>query len=229
MNYIWDLLIQAEEQGFRRSDIYFTLATSYSPYMELSPQVLNTTTIEQTVQINPYYRYVEIFKDLFPPDNSIDVEIQSYLLDIVIHFLADIDRMQGMNYKEYLMRFLLQEFAANVFGSDVQQYCQALTKTEREIVALNMIRMYQTGDALYNFKDTLKKLFPYCAVYIRSEDKDEVLLYIGQQRTAQRERKIQLIRTLFMPINFTLDIYWAQHFGIVDVEDTMKIDHIALY
>ncbi|WP_342559073.1 iron-dependent peroxidase [Metasolibacillus sp. FSL K6-0083] len=229
MNYIWDLLIRAEEQGFARNDIHFICATSYSPYMELSPQVLNTTTIEQTIEINPYYRYSEVFKHLFQPDNVTDMEIQEYLLDIVIHFLGDIDRMQGMNRKEYFMRFLLQEFAAHTFGQAVHSYCQALTKAEQEIVALNMIRMYQTGDVIYNFKNTLKKLFPHCAVYINSENKDEILLYIGQRQTAQREMKIQLIRTLFMPIGFTLDIYWTQHFGIVDVEDTMKIDYIALY
>ncbi|WP_042473922.1 hypothetical protein [Bacillus ndiopicus] len=229
MNYIWDLLIQAENRGLEPSDIHFKLATSFSPYMELSPQVLNTTMIEPKVEINPYYRYAEIFNYLFQPDNEADVEIREYLLDIVIHFLADIDRMQGMNRKEYFIRFLLQEFTANTFGLAAQQEIQELTKAEQEIVAFHMIHMYQTGDILYNFKETLKKLFPNCAVYIKSEGRDEVLLYIGQQRTQQREIKIKLIRTLFMPIGFTLDIYWAHHFGIVDVEETMKIDQIALY
>lgn len=229
MNYIWDLLIRAEAQGLMPKDIYFTCAESYSPYMELSPQVLNMTSIEQTVEINPYYRYATIFEGLLQPSNELDEEITSYLLDVLTHFLAEIDRLQGMNRTEYFVRFLLRELAAATFGKAAQQYSELLTKAEQEIVALNMLQMYQTGDMFYALKRTLKQLFPHCAVYIKSEGNDEVLLYIGQQQTTQWDMKVQLIRTLFMPLHFTLEIYWAHHFGIVEVEDTMKIDQIALY
>ena len=229
MNYIWDFLISAEEKGFSKKDIQFMLAKTFSPYMELSPPLLNTQDVVQHMEINPYYRFDEIFKDLFHPDNLTDLELREYLLDIVLHFLADIDRMQGMNKREYYVRFILKEMEMNVFGERVRDNLYALTKKEQEIVVLNLLRLYQTGDAIYLLKDTLKKLFKHCVFYVRSEEHDELLLYIAQKKTERNASKVQLIQELFLPVSFHMEVYWEYHFGIIGTEETMKLDQIALY
>lgn len=41
----------------------------------------------------------------------------------------------------------------------VRDNMHAFTKKEQEIVALNMLRLYQTGEEIYLLKDTLKRLF----------------------------------------------------------------------
>lgn len=229
MNYIWDLLIQAEEEGFLTQDIYFHLARSYSPYMELSPQLLNAQAVEQHVEINPYYRYFHIFKELFHPDNTSDEALRNYLLDITLHFLADIDRMQGMNKKEFYIRFMLRDIEANVFGRQVRENMKAFSKREQELVAFNMLRLYQTGEALYLVKDTLKNIFKNCFIYIKSEEQDELLLYIRQKKTEENRKKVQLIQEIFLPVGFHMEIYWQYHFGIIEIEETMVVDRIALY
>lgn len=229
MNYIWDLLIQAEEEGFLTKDIYFHLAKIYSPYMELSPQLLNSQAIEQHVEVNPYYRYFDIFKDLFHPDHTTDEAFRDALLDITLHFLAEIDRMQGLNKKEYYIRFMLRDIEANVFGKLVRDKIKSFSKKEQEIIALNMLRLYQTGEALYLIKDTLKNIFRNCFIYVKSEENDELLLYIHQKKTIENINKVQLIQEIFLPIGFQMEVYWQYHFGIIDVEETMKLDRIALY
>ncbi|MEE3806006.1 iron-dependent peroxidase [Lysinibacillus fusiformis] len=229
MNYIWDLLIQAEEEGFLTKDIYFHLAKIYSPYMELSPQLLNSQAIEQHVEVNPYYRYFDIFKDLFHPDHTTDEAFRDALLDIILHFLAEIDRMQGLNKKEYYIRFMLRDIEANVFGKLVRDKIKSFSKKEQEIIALNMLRLYQTGEALYLIKDTLKNIFRNCFIYVKSEENDELLLYIHQKKTIENINKVQLIQEIFLPIGFQMEVYWQYHFGIIDVEETMKLDRIALY
>lgn len=120
--------------------------------MELSPQLLNSQVIVQHVEVNPYHRYFTIFKDLFHPDHTTDEVFRDALLDITLHFLAEIDRMQGMNKKEYYIRFMLRDI-----------------------------------------------------------------------------NKVQLIQEIFLPIGFHMEVYWQYHFGIIDVEETMKLDRIALY
>ncbi len=229
MNYIWDLLIQAEEEGFLTKDIYFHLAKIYSPYMELSPQLLNSQEIEQHVEVNPYYRYFDIFKDLFHPDHTTDEAFRDALLDITLHFLAEIDRMQGLNKKEYYICFMLRDIEANVFGKLVRDKIKSFSKKEQEIIALNMLRLYQTGEALYLIKDTLKNIFKNCFIYVKSEENDELLLYIHQKKTIENINKVQLIQEIFLPIGFQMEVYWQYHFGIIDVEETMKLDRIALY
>ncbi|SCZ09488.1 hypothetical protein SAMN02787079_04282 [Lysinibacillus sp. TC-37] len=229
MNYIWDLLIQAEEEGFLTKDIYFHLAKIYSPYMELSPQLLNSQAIEQHVEVNPYYRYFDIFKDLFHPDHTTDEAFRDALLDITLHFLAEIDRMQGLNKKEYYIRFMMRDIEANVFGKLVRDKIKSFSKKEQEIIALNMLRLYQTGEALYLIKDTLKNIFRNCFIYVKSEENDELLLYIHQKKTIENINKVQLIQEIFLPIGFQMEVYWQYHFGIIDVEETMMLDRIALY
>lgn len=229
MNYIWDLLIQAEEEGFLTKDIYFHLANIYSPYMELSPQLLNSQVIEQHVEVNPYHRYFTIFKDLFHPDHTTDEDFRDALLDITLHFLAEIDRMQGMNKKEYYIRFMLRDIKANVFGKLACDKINNFTKKEQEMIALNMLKLYQTGEELQLLKDTLKNIFRNCFIYVKSEERDELLLYIYQKQTIENINKVQLIEEIFLPIGFHMEVYWQYHFGIIDVEETMKLDRIALY
>lgn len=131
--------------------------------MELSPQLLNAQQLEQQVEVNPYYRYYEIFKNLFHPDNVNDLELRQYFLDFVLHFLAEIDRMQGMNKREFSIQFILREIDANVFGNTVRDNMHAFTKKEKEMVVLNILRLYQTGDEIYLLKDTMKRLFFHIA------------------------------------------------------------------
>ncbi|EAZ84141.1 iron-dependent peroxidase [Lysinibacillus fusiformis] len=229
MNYIWDLLIKTEDEGFQTKDIYFHLAQIYSPYMELSPQLLNSQVVEQHVEVNPYYRYFQIFKDLFHPDHTSDKEFRDCLLDITLHFLAEIDRMQGMNKKEFYIRFILRDIQANVFGKRVRDHIKLFSKKEQEIVALNMLRLYQTGEEIYLIKDTLKNIFKNCFIYVKSEEKAELLLYIQQKKTEKNSKKVELIQEIFLPVGYHIEVYWQYHFGIMGLEETMMLDRIALY
>ncbi|MEK4425972.1 iron-dependent peroxidase [Solibacillus sp. FSL K6-1523] len=229
MNYIWDLLIRAENEGLSKKDIYFIYAKTYSPYMEVSHEFINANFVENLVEVNPYYRYHDIFKNLFHPDNSEELELRESLLDLLLHFLAEIDRMQGMNKKEFFIRFILRDIEANVFGEGIKDKMQLFSKQEKEIIALNMIRLYQAGDEFFLLKDTMKKLFKDCILYVKSEEKDELLVYLGQKKSEQAEQKVQLVLEMFLPIGFQKTIYWENHFGIIDVEETMKLDRVVIY
>ena len=116
MNYIWDWVIRAEEIGTPRKNLRFTVAEVYSPYMELSPENINTTDAGTVVEMNPYYRYYEIFRDLFQPDNEENQELRKTLFDIIVHFLVAIDLRQGMNKTEYYYRFILWDIYNGLFG-----------------------------------------------------------------------------------------------------------------
>lgn len=229
MNYIWDLLIKAENSGLCKQAIQFVPATSYSPYMELSYEMMNMQTVDEVVEVNPYYRYYEIFKALFPPDSDGEETLKHPLFDLLIHFLADIDLMQGMNKQEFYVQFMLRDIEAGVFGKSVQEKMKRLPKAEQSQIAMNILRLYQTGDELYLLKDTMRKLFKNCVLYLKSGVKDELLIYIGEEKSDMMQSKVALIQELFLPIRFQTEIYWKQHFGIMDVEETMRMNQIVLY
>lgn len=229
VNYIWDLLIKAESNGLRKQDVQFIPAASYSPYMELSHEMINEQTVDEVVEVNPYYRYYEIFKDLFPPESDGEEELKNPLFDVVLHFLADIDLRQGMNKQEFYVQFFLKDIEAGSFGKDVKDKMTWFTKVEKEQIATNMLKLYQTGDEIYLLKDTMRKLFKGCVIYLKPDVKDELLIYVGQEKCEMIQSKVELIQEIFLPLRFQTEIYWKQHFGIMDAEETMRMDQIALY
>ncbi len=229
MNYLWDLVIKAKDAGIPKQKLYFLLAKIYSPYMELSTENLNCKEVEQNIDVNPYYRFYEIFKDLFIPDDDEDLEIRKALLDIVLHFLTDLDLRQGMNKEKYYIRFIWEDLQAEMFGKQNQRMLQVFEEAEQFIIAANLMKLYVTGEMLYLFKSTLRQIFPKSTVYANYETNDELLFFLDYERTSLNETKLQLIQDLFLPLRFHLQIYWKQHFGIIGMDETMKIDAIALY
>lgn len=96
-------------------------------------------------------------------------------------------------------------------------------------MALNMLRLYQTGEEIYLIKDTLKNIFKNCFIYVKSEEKVELLLYIQQKKTEKNSKKVELIQEIFLPVGYHIEVYWQYHFGIIGLEETMMLDRIALY
>lgn len=229
MNYIWDLIIQGQRLGMKREEISFQPAIVYSPYMELSLEDLNAMTVSPEVEVNPYYRFYDIFNGLFSLDNVEDIELRETLFDILIHFLASIDLMQGMNKREYYICFVLQDIQDGLLGEQVKEDMLLLGREEQEIIAGNLLRLYDTGEALHLLRDTMGRLFRHSTMYVNCEEKDELLLYIGVRETEKARAKLRLVLELFLPVRFHTEIYWSYHFGILDEDYTMVLDQIALY
>lgn len=229
MNYVWDLIIKAKQLNIPLKNIKFLAAKSYSAYMELSDKYLNFNKVENEVEVNPYYRFYEIFKDMFNINNNSDTEFREVLFDIAMHFLAEIDVMQGMNKREYYIRFIIEDIERGIFGEEIKDKFALFDKEEKNIIAHNILKLYITAEALYLLKDTIRKIFKNSTIYVNYEKKDELLFYIPYTRNDINEAKVDLIKEFFLPIKFHTEIYWKDHFGIIGVEETMKIDSIALY
>ncbi|MFK4303477.1 hypothetical protein ABH892_003597 [Paenibacillus sp. RC254] len=229
MNYVWDLLMRAKEQELDVNSFRFVPAVSYSPYMELSLTELNTSELEQVVEINPYYRFYSIFRDLFPPDAEEYLELRESLFDIMIHFLAETDLYQGMNRREYHIRFVQRDIGNGIFGPKVSESFVQLNRDEQDAIAEGLLRLYETGEAVHLLKETMRRVFHRSIIYTNCEEKDELLIYIGQEETQLSRTKADLILDLFLPARFTIELYWTRHFGILEADPTMKIDAIALY
>ncbi|MBC2580540.1 iron-dependent peroxidase [Clostridium sp. DJ247] len=229
MNYIWDLIIKAQQCGIPKEKLKFFPAKVSSPYMELSNKYINSHIVEENIEINANYRFYEIFKDLFDVNNNEYLELRETLFDIMMHFLADIDLTQGMNKKEYYMNFILEDIKNNVFGSAIQENIKLFSFKEKNILIYNLLRLYTTGETLYLLKDTIRKLFRNSIIYTNCEETEELLFYMGEEETEEKLAKLAFIKELFLPIKYNTEIYWKNHFGVIGVEQTMKIDNIAIY
>ncbi|WP_176560073.1 iron-dependent peroxidase [Brevibacillus dissolubilis] len=231
MNYIWDLLIQARRSQIPLENIQFVPAKVYSPYMELSFEHLNSTTLEQyhVVEINPYYRFHEIFRDLFDVNFTEEEEMRHTLFDLLVHFLAEIDKMQGMNKREYYIQFVLRDIEAGIFGDRVKAHIHLFDQAQQEQIALHILRLYETGEAVYLFKETMRAIFHHPIIYANGADKDELLFYMGMEESEIARTQVAVIQEIFLPVTYRTQIYWNHHFGVMGVTETMRMEGIALY
>lgn len=229
MNYVWDWVIRADEQGLPRKNLRFTVADVYSPYMELSPENINTAEAGAVVEMNPYYRYYEIFRDLFQPDNTEEAELRQVLFDLTVHFLVDIDLRMGMNKTEYYCYFLLRDIQNGLFGPKLHRGITLFNRRQQHIITFNLYRLYRTGEALYLLENTMDQIFPESLVYANYETKNEVILFLNYEQNEILATKLAVILELFLPLQFKTEIYWAFHFGIIGNDEAMQMDKIALY
>lgn len=132
MNYLWEILIGSKEQGLDTSNLKFKLPGSYSPYMEYAGPILNLQKIEDmNVEINPYYRFLNIFKELFPPDGGEFEELRESLLNLSMHLLGVGDVKQGISKIDYYKRLLYKDILAGCFDDEVAKNILLFDKMER--------------------------------------------------------------------------------------------------
>lgn len=231
LNYIWDLLVRASQAGLDKRQIKFVPAKVYSPYMELSLQEMNAGAgqYELEVEVNPYYRFYEIFGEMLDINLSEAAEFRYVLFDIIVHFLAELDLMQGMSKREYYIRFVLCDLESGTFGERVKERMSLFNREEQEWIAGAILRMYDTGEPLHLLKSMVGQVFRHSTIYVNSEEKDEMLFYIGQKRTETGRMKLETLMELFLPVRYRTEVYWDCHVGIIDAEETMIVDRIALY
>ena len=98
MNYLWEAFLKANERGIKKEQIRFLIAENYSGYMEISDSFLNQKELrkELKIEVNPYYRFYGIFKDLFHPEMQEFPDLRKSLANLIFHLLAENDSMSGM-------------------------------------------------------------------------------------------------------------------------------------
>ncbi|SJZ97722.1 hypothetical protein [Selenihalanaerobacter shriftii] len=229
MDYIWDVIIKAKNDEIDLTDITFKQASIYSAYMELSNEDINFKEVKNEVEINPYYRFLEIFKGLFNPNYKKNEELREVLLDIIIHFLGEIDLKQGLTKVEFYKKFIHTEIKNGCFGDKVKEGIDYFTLRETNILLDNIYKFYNTGNHIYFLRNTIKRVFKGSITYVNQESINEILVYINKEKNQENMKKLEVIQELFLPINFQIITYWEYHFGIIGIVETMGIEKISIY
>lgn len=230
MNYLWEILLQARKQGIEKERLRFKLPQRYSPYQELSEQYINVTRLEEPyeIEVNPYYRFLSLFKAMFHPDLGEFRDLRNGLFHLLMHQLGENDVKMGMTREEYYKKLLQRDFGERGYGSEAKRIFEGFTWSQKEMILEGLLCLYRTGDNLSLFKRILCNLMTKCIVYNSQEDPHELLIYIGHRETEEMKKKVNLVLYLFLGLQYKAEIYYEYHFGIIDVEETMSIDEIAI-
>ncbi|MBU5316797.1 hypothetical protein KQI30_11020 [Clostridium bornimense] len=230
MNYIWNVLLEARKKGVNENNISFVPAVVSSPYMEIASEDINYINIDNNsvVEVNPWFRFYDIFKEFFPSDNDEDIEVREAIFDIIMHFLGDIDLVSGVTKTYFIKQLLLKDIEDNIFGENIKENISVFDNDELDIVLEGMVNLYRCNTSLLLFNKIIKNIFKNSIVYINKCKHKNIYIYLNEEKSEKLEKKIAIIIDIFLPINFINHIYWDKHFGIIGVNETMVLNNIVM-
>lgn len=230
MSYIWNSLLKAEEEGIGKNNIEFVKAEIISPYIEVLFDDLNATNLpdDNKIEVNIYYRFYEIFKDLFSADYKEHEKLREILLDILLHYLGELDLKSGISRNQLYKVFIYNDMKNGAFGESLKNNIKGFNKKELDIFLDGVITLYSTGTSMLLFKRVLKNIFINCSCYENIEDTRKIYIYVNIKESRCDREKLKAIIDTFLPLNTKILIFWDKHFGVIDKGATMKIDNIVM-
>lgn len=231
MIYLWESFIKAAELGINIDKSDFAMAESFSPYLELSFKELNRDWLEEgeTIEVNPYVRFYSIFRNLFPPDRQEYPELRRELFTILLHAIGKNDVRMGMTLEEYYKKLLREELMAGAFGELPVKSMESFTAAEQNHLLNGIMRLYRVGENRTLFQEMAVTLFKNCIFYVKNKDPYEILIYVGMVRNRVNENKVNTIIHLFAGLNYEVNVFYAHHFGIIGIDETMHLDETVMY
>ncbi len=230
MNFLWDIALKAQMQGRKEEELFFCQAEEYSPFYEQSFSCMNETQVQSgEIELNLLLRFAFIFQEILAQERKEHPQFERYLTDAALHMILYTDLRHGLSKRDIYIRKIRQELEEGIFWKDVAEEFKRLAMEKRNRLAALVLSQMQTGSSLAVFRRGLLVLFPHAVVYQIKNDRKKLLLYLKDNQTENNEKMLQLIQDMFLPIGYELRIFWKYHFGIIGVDDTMKIDEIAIY
>lgn len=229
MQYIWEVVLAAEKNGIRDSDLQYQEAKICSSYLEVSFCDLNTDTIEQNiVEVNPFYRFNDIFNRI------LDINLKEYektkelFMDAVFHYIAITDLRMGMSKKDYYFRFLLKELENGQLGQRAKAAIRLFSQNEKKYVVLALMDFAHSHSHLEAFKRLFGEIYQNSMIYASQDCANEYYIYVGSAETQTEQERVQFLLDTFLPVGIRTEVFYTDHFGILDIEETMVMDRILL-
>ena len=230
MNFLWDIALKAQQQGKREEELLFCQAREYSPFYEQAFSYLNETKVEEAViELNLLVRFAEIFQYILAEDNRQYPQFEKYLIYAALHMILHADIYHGVSKRDIYIRKLTQEIENGTYWKRAAEEFKLIPFEKRSRIATLVLNQIQTGASVMTFRRALLVMFPNAVLYQIKADRKKLLLYLKMDKNKTDERMLQLIEDMFLPVSYHLRVFWKYHFGIIGVDDTMKIDEIAIY
>ena len=80
-----------------------------------------------------------------------------------------------------------------------------------------------------NFRLGIKYFFIDSLIYRQKSEKNKIIVYINKPKNKVNIAKIKTLELLFLELEIELKVFWENHFGVLNVDETAKIDEIAVF
>lgn len=229
MQYIWEVVLAAEKNGIREADLQYEVPEVRSPYLEVSFYDLNTQTVEQTaVEVNPFYRFFDIFSGVLDINQKEYEKTKEIFVDAVFHYLALTDLRMGMSRKDYYFKFLVEKLESGQFGRKAKAAIQLFSSYEKKYIVLALMDVISSRNYREIFKWLFQEIYQDSIIYKSMDCANELYIYVGSAETQEERKRVQFLLDTFLPIGVRTEVFYQEHFGILEVEETMILDKVLL-
>ena len=133
-----------------------------------------------------------------------------------------------MTREDYHKKLLADEVMRGGFGEAAVKVFCGMDKREQEKLLSGWLNLFRVGSALPVFLDMVHGLIEDSIVYLSRENPDEILLYTVFKKEPKLEQRIAFLADTFLDIRYHVEVFYEYHFGIMDIDETMQTDRIAV-
>lgn len=228
MNFIWDIILVAEENNMKKEDIFFKIAQDCSPWCEQSFPILNEKKIpDQQVEVNPLFRFGSVFGSFLHPELDELPEFQAFFMDIALHFICETDLQKGITPNDIYKKFIKDEFLNMDERSKAVFF--SFSSKEQEIFLISYLNQLKIGSSLSSFREVIHHIYPNALLYQIKDEPEQLLLYLSTEENEEKKQQVELLLDCFMPLYYHISVFWTHHFGALEVDQTMKLEKIQLF
>lgn len=209
MNYIW--------QNYSEKNTFKVAYEGFSPYLEIS-----NNNYKDEIKVNVLIRFSGIFKDIDFIKNHGDID------NVLLHYLAQLDLQKGLYSRTLEMMIIKEDIQNNLYGKVVRELFNKVNDKNQEIILKYILKDIKNKQRKLLFQDIIKEIFPK-SCFIFSKSNNEFILYLGEKETSENRIIINLLKELFLDVFFNVYITWEYCIGIIDVDDSMRIDNFIMY
>ena len=230
MNCIWEIALKAQKSGYNLEDLRFINSENPSPYTESTFDFLNADMIENSiVEVNPIYRFANELGEVFLPDVKGYEKVREIFLDVIMHYIAVWDLRSGTDKKELRAMYILKEIESGAFLKRFRETLFYLGFEKAKRIVFCLLDLYECKDYITIFRKALRELYPKANLYNHSENLRKFTIFTGVDKTKEDMERMEMLKKLFLPISYETEIFWKHHFGIIGVDESMRIGETAIY
>ena len=233
-------MIRSKKSGYEYlwagsgKNIKFISEEGYSPYLEINGDFLNEFRLENEIKINPFIRFNSIFSSFLEIFQETEEEKYKEIRKKFIHealmCLREIDYVTGTTIIDIYCENILKDIERGDFGDELIKDLKNLTEEEKNIMVLLYYDKIVTEKESFSvFCNGIKYFFPDSIIYQKKHERKKVVIYINSEKKKENRCKVKIMEHLFLPLGVKVKYYWKNHFGVINVEKTLKLGEVSVF
>ena len=147
-----------------------------------------------------------------------------------INYLQELDFVSGTTVIDVICEKISEDIKKGILGISLKKYFLLLNSEEQQYIALLIYNeKINNVNCMKNFRLGIKYFFIDSLIYRQRSEKNKIIIYINKPKNRSNIAKIKTLELLFLELGMELKVFWQNHFGVVNVDETVKIDEIAVF